>query len=326
VDGPKSARHEHNCVRNATSASYARGWITVTEPRAKLRGNHAGRLLAGRPGERTRYTDCVHPSPRQPMDLISSSRPPRGRPCWWTARAGRRKAMRRDGDASAGVAVAGIVPASRPLALPPALMSADGTASDGTRHEALRSRSAGATARRAAASPAKNPARARTVDLPLAGRPDPERDRAAVRMPRHSSCSPPVGRGPRGRHAGIGWGWRPIGRPRGGMGQGGGARRGVIALTGPGGAAWSPRRVRDGGGGARTARPSATGIPRADRARAATRACRRAWPAADGRRGLARPSRGPARARPWLLHYWGAHRDVLVRMAPGGREPDRDAS
>lgn len=87
---------------------------------------------------------------------------------------------------------------------------------DGTRHEAQRSRSAGRQWHDGAriSSHAKTPhlrARARTVfmhvrrriDLSsgapeVVGRDDAERDWTAVRMARHSSCSPPVGRGPRG--------------------------------------------------------------------------------------------------------------------------------
>jgi hypothetical protein len=72
------------------------------------------------------------------------------------------------------------------------------------------------------------------------------------------------------------------------MGQGGGPRRGVIAVTGPGGAAWSPRRARTALGHGNSARRRGPGgNPGMSRARQR--------PAADGRRGLARPSRGPAR-------------------------------
>jgi hypothetical protein len=178
VGGPKSARHEHNARVMRRPRRTRGGWIPLTEPRAGLAAWKPHRAPASVHGLCAPYAhEPTLPSPRQPMDLTSSSRPPRGRPCWWTARAGRRKAMRRDDDASAGVAVAGIVLASRPLALPRSLMSGDGTASDGTRHEAQRSRSAVATV--CEGEPGQNPLRARTVDLPRDGRGPAGRPREA---------------------------------------------------------------------------------------------------------------------------------------------------
>lgn len=224
VDGPKSARHEHNCVRNATSASDASG----TDPLTQY--SHTGCLLARRglhtpaPG-RACIRAAVHTvhartNRRAALQRMAPSgdgpdlpsRPPRGRPCWRTAGAGRHKAMRHDDDASGRGRRRGHYPSVKATGAPsPAYyVRRPGQGSDGTRHPSPAVAVASGDTRRARrcergyqamSKPKHHPcARARTALMHvrrMCRRPrhwaaprDTERDPTAVRMARHSSCSP----------------------------------------------------------------------------------------------------------------------------------------